>query len=96
MKIKHPMNEKDTYREHLQYNEKEQNVNNIVFDSCQFSNPCQNFVESHHPRYPRHILTHATYLKTLWSHATHSKVWPAAPTNPQHSRHLRYLADLNE
>ena len=31
----------------LEYNEKEQNVKNIVFD------PCQNFMESNHSRYPR-------------------------------------------
>ena len=46
------MNEKNTLKEHLQYNEKEKNVKNIVFYPCQVFNPCQNFVESHHPRNP--------------------------------------------
>ena len=44
------MNEKNTLKEYLQYNEKEKNVKNIVFYPCQVFNPCQNFVESHHPR----------------------------------------------
>ena len=50
------MNEKNTYKEHLQDNEKEQNVKNLVFDPCQVFKPCQNFVESHHSRYRRHFL----------------------------------------
>ena len=82
MKIKYPMNEKNT-------NEKDQNVKDIVFD------PCQNFVESNHPRYPRHILTHTIHAKTLCTHAIHSKVWPMPPTNRQYPGQPRYLADLN-
>ena len=87
MKIKQPMNKKNTYKEHLQHNEKEQSVKNIVLDSSQVFNPHQNFVKSHHPRCPRHIMTHVTHMKALWNHAIHSKVWPAPPTNPQYPRH---------
>ena len=37
------------------YNEKERNIKNIVSNSRQVFDPCQNFINPRHPR------THATY-----------------------------------
>ena len=37
-------NERNTYKEHLQYNEKEQNLKNIAFDLPKFFNPYQNIM----------------------------------------------------
>ena len=43
------MNEKNTYKVHLQYNEKERKVKNI-FDLLQLFDPFQNFIDPRHPR----------------------------------------------
>ena len=41
------------YKEHLHYNEKEQNIKNIVFDPRQLFDPCQTFMDSSNPHYLR-------------------------------------------
>ena len=62
------MSGRNTFKGYLQYNEKERNIKNIVFDSHQLFDssqnfdPRQNFMDPHHPRthepthprYPRH------------------------------------------
>ena len=80
-----------TYKEHLQNNEKELNLSNIVFDARQFFNPSQNFMDPHHPRHAKILWTHAT-------HATHAKLQPTPlflsapkifePTPPANQRPL--------
>ena len=45
--LTHANNEKNTYKEDVLYNEKERNVNNIVFD------PCQSFMDPRYPLHPR-------------------------------------------
>ena len=50
---KRRMSGMNTYKEHLQYNEKERNVKNVVFDPRQLFDRCQNFVDSRHPCHPR-------------------------------------------
>ena len=70
----------NTYKEHLQYKEKEQNIKNIVFDPFQLFDRCQSFIEPCYPRYSRQkfdpryfFLTHAKILWTDATHATHAK-----------------------
>ena len=49
---KRRMSETNTYKEHLQYNETERNVKNIVFEPGQIFDTCQDFISLHHPRHP--------------------------------------------
>ena len=41
------------YKERLHYNEKEQNIKNIVFDPRQLFDPCQTLMDSSNPRHLR-------------------------------------------
>ena len=79
------MNEKKTYKVHLQYNEKERKVKNI-FDLLHFSTHSK-ILQNH----ATHV-THVTHVKLLWTHATHTKMlWTHATKATDANR--RYLAD---
>ena len=71
---------KNAYKEHLQYNKKERNVNNMFFDLHKLLGQCQNFMDPRHPHHSRQNLTHTTL----------------EPMHPRYPRHLHYLAGSNE
>ena len=45
------MSRANAYKEHLQYDEKERKVKNIVFEQHQLFDQRQNFMELRHPRH---------------------------------------------
>ena len=49
--IKRRMSRANAYKEHLQYDEKERKVKNIVFEQHQLFDQRQNFMELRHPRH---------------------------------------------
>ena len=62
----------NTNKEQLQYNGKEQDGNNIVFDPHQLFEPCQKFYGTTQPvpLMPKFWPT----SKILWTHASHAKI----------------------
>ena len=74
----------NTYKKHLQYNEKEGNVKNIVLDPHKLFCPYHNFIVPHHLLHPLQFYgpTPSTpptpklrvHAKILLTHATHAKI----------------------
>ena len=79
---------KNTYKEHLQYNEKEQNVKNIVFDSAKFSTHANFFgitpptllTSYFDPCDPRQNFIELRYPLQRLNRATYETTIPTPPT----------------
>ena len=81
---KRRMSETNTYKEHLQYNEKELNVKNIVFDPRQLFETCQNFTVPHYlrqnfmePRHPLQKFKEPCHPRQNLTYATHKSTHQA-------------------
>ena len=76
---KRRMSVTNTSKENLQYNEKERDTTNIVFEPRQLFDPRQNFMDLRHPR---QNLTHAILFFFFFDPRRNF-------INPCHSRHPR-------
>lgn len=64
----------NSYKEHLQYNEKELSLKKIVFEPRQFFDPCQNFMNPRHQRQNSNTFyffyPHQSFLDPRHTHAS--------------------------
>ena len=50
------MSRTNTYKDHLQYSEKERNVKNFVFDTHHYFDLCQSFMDSRNATHSTHAI----------------------------------------